>query len=66
MRITAKTVLALVAGSFVVLAARVASAQVDGCVDSPEDPTVVLGMLGLGAAAVPMVWARIKSFRNKK
>jgi len=67
MRISGKAVLTLVAVSFIVLASRSASAQgIGGCVESPEDPTIVMGMLGLGAAAVPMVWTRIKSLRRKK
>ena len=65
MRISSKAILTFIAVSFVVLTTRSAYA-LGGCVDSPEDPTVVMGMLGLGAAAAPMVWTRVKSLRNKK
>ena len=34
-------------------------------VHSPEDPSVVLGLLAAGAAALPIVRARIKSRRSK-
>jgi XrtJ-associated TM-motif-TM protein len=42
------------------MAAGIAWAQ-DGCVDSPENPTVVLGLLGAAAAGLPWLKARIAS-----
>jgi hypothetical protein len=40
------------------------SFALDGCVDSPENPTLVLGLIGLAAAITP--WANKKIQRNKK
>ena len=37
---------------------------IGGCVDSPEDPTVVMAALGITAAAVPFVWSRIRNHRR--
>jgi XrtJ-associated TM-motif-TM protein len=51
-----------------VLMAGIACAHADttgGCADSPENPTVVLTLLGLAAAAVPKVRARIRKFRGE-
>lgn len=47
--------------------AGMACAQADttgGCVDSPENPTVVLVMLGLAAAAVPRLRAGLRRLRK--
>ena len=45
---------------------RAAFGFIGGCVDSPEDPTIVMAGLGIGAAAVPFAWSRIRARRRKK
>lgn len=50
------------AGVFVAMTGA-AHAQVDGCVDSPENPTAVLGLLGAASAGVP--WLRAKWLSRK-
>jgi XrtJ-associated TM-motif-TM protein len=45
------------------LAAGTAVASAD-CTDSPENPTVVLGLLGAASAAVPWLRARWQSRRR--
>lgn len=48
------------------LAAISAHAQVlDGCVNSPENPTLALGMIGLVAAVVPLVKNKAKQRRQR-
>jgi XrtJ-associated TM-motif-TM protein len=42
-----------------------AYAQLNGCVDSPENPTVVLALIGAAAAAFPLARSYLKS-RNQK
>jgi len=42
---------------------KAAFGQITGCVDSPEDPTVVMAGLGIAAAAVPFAWSK---FRNRR
>ena len=61
-----KSAFLLIAASLFVLTARSAFAQISGCVDSPEDPTVVLAVLGGGAAAVQFVWSRFRARRRQK
>ncbi len=39
--------------------------QVGGCVDSPEDPSAVLVLLGVGAVAFPALKARITKRKHK-
>ena len=56
----------LIAVSLFALAGRSAFAFIGGCTDSPEDPTVVMALLGAGAAAVPLVWSRMRQRRNTK
>ena len=56
----------LLAAFFAMLTTRSAFGFIGGCVDSPEDPTAVMAMLGLGAAAVPIVWSRVRSRRKTK
>jgi hypothetical protein len=41
-------------------------ANLGGCVDSPENPTVVLGLLGAAAAGLPWVKAQIAARRGKR
>jgi XrtJ-associated TM-motif-TM protein len=36
-----------------------------GCVDSPEDPTIVLGLVGSAAALFSIVRGRLKARRNR-
>jgi XrtJ-associated TM-motif-TM protein len=48
--------------------AAIACAQADstgGCADSPENPTVVLVMVGAAAAAAPRLRARLRKLRHK-
>jgi XrtJ-associated TM-motif-TM protein len=35
-----------------------------GCDDSPEDPTVMLALVGGAGALATMAWARVKARRN--
>ncbi len=35
-----------------------------GCDDSPEDPTIVLALVGSAGAFAAMTWARVKARRN--
>ncbi|MFI4978724.1 MAG: PExPT-CTERM protein [Nevskiales bacterium] len=37
-----------------------------GCVDSPENPSVVLGLLGGGAACLPWLRARLRTRLSKR
>jgi XrtJ-associated TM-motif-TM protein len=37
-----------------------------GCVNSPENPTVVLGLIGIAGALVIPVKNRLDSFRRRK
>jgi XrtJ-associated TM-motif-TM protein len=48
--------IALQLGLWLASASCVWAETIDGCVDSPENPTVVLGLLGSGVAAYP--WLR--------
>ena len=43
------------------VATESAFGQITGCVDSPEDPTVVMAVLGIAAASVPFAWSRIRN-----
>jgi XrtJ-associated TM-motif-TM protein len=43
---------------------KTAYGQISGCVDSPEDPTLVMAVLGITAAAVPFAWSKIRSHRR--
>ena len=59
-----KSALSLIAASVLLLTGRTAFGQITGCVDSPEDPTVVMAVLGGGAAAVQFAWSRFRSRKN--
>jgi XrtJ-associated TM-motif-TM protein len=39
---------------------------IGGCTDSPEDPTIVLAILGCGAIGFPALWARMRHRRQSK
>ena len=54
----------LFAGMAVMLAALPVYAQ-GGCVNSPENPTVVLALVGSAGAFVASARARFKARRNK-
>jgi XrtJ-associated TM-motif-TM protein len=58
----------LLGKSFAVLAWLVAATGVavaqGGCEDSPENPTVVLGLLGAASAGIPWIRARWLSRRH--
>ena len=41
-------------------------ANLGGCVDSPENPTVLLGLLAAAAAGMPWLKAQIASRRGKR
>ncbi|MDB5974741.1 MAG: hypothetical protein JWR07_1501 [Nevskia sp.] len=43
-----------------------ALADLGGCVDSPENPTAVLGLLGAAAAGMPWVKAKLAARRGKR
>jgi len=53
--------LIFVSVSMFFLATKSAFAFLSGCVDSPEDPTVVLALLGCGAVAIPAIRAKFRS-----
>jgi XrtJ-associated TM-motif-TM protein len=57
MRLSVFFGLALLAGNVL--------AQESGCVDSPENPTVVLGLLGGAAASVSWLRAKLGARRSK-
>jgi XrtJ-associated TM-motif-TM protein len=40
-------------------------AQTQGCADSPENPTAILGLLGIGAAGVPWLRGQLSRLRNR-
>jgi hypothetical protein len=62
-----RTLSLLIAVSLFAIGGRSAFAFLGGgCVDSPEDPTVVMALLGAGAAAIPFVWSRMRPRRNTK
>jgi len=42
-----------------------AQQTIDGCVDSPENPTLVLGLLGGGIAAYPWLRRRAKALLRR-
>jgi XrtJ-associated TM-motif-TM protein len=42
-----------------------ASAQ-NGCIDSPENPTALLVLVGAAAAVMPTLRARVKRFRTNR
>ena len=46
------------------LTAKAAFGQIGGCVDSPEDPTVVMAALGIAAAFIPRAWSNIRKHRR--
>jgi len=48
------------------LTTKAAFGFIGGCVDSPEDPTAVLAVLGCGAAAIPILRSRIRARRRTK
>jgi XrtJ-associated TM-motif-TM protein len=56
----------VIAASFFALTTKSAFAQVSGCVDSPEDPTVVMALLGGAAALTPLVWSKVRARRRHK
>jgi XrtJ-associated TM-motif-TM protein len=60
------TPILLIAASFFALATKSAFALIGGCVASPEDPTVVMALLGGGAAVIPLVWSRVRARRRQK
>jgi XrtJ-associated TM-motif-TM protein len=37
-----------------------------GCVDSPEDPTAILAILGCGAAAIPILRSKMQARKRIK
>lgn len=46
--------------------ARVLFAQISGCVDSPEDPTIFMALIGVCAAAAPKLGSRIRSLLRSR
>lgn len=56
----------LIAASFFALTTKSAFALIGGCVDSPEDPTVVMALLGGAAVITPLVWSRVRARRRQK
>lgn len=51
-------------GALLMASAGMAWAQ-GGCVDSPENPTLVLGLLGAGAAGLPWLKAQVAARRKR-
>lgn len=60
-----KTSLLLAAAAIMLAFSISANAQV-GCVNSPENPTVVLGLVGSAGAFLASARARFKARRNAK
>lgn len=54
----------ILAAGVLVATTGAAYAQGGGCVDSPENPTAVLGLLGAASASVPWLRARWQSRRS--
>lgn len=64
MREISKLLLAFAAVlSLMLLTTTAFAGSLGGCVDSPENPTLLLGLLGGGAASVPWLRARFKQRR---
>jgi len=62
-----KKLILLATVALALIVARPAHAQLGGCADSPENPTLVLAGLASGAFAVTTVRNRIRARRfNKK
>jgi XrtJ-associated TM-motif-TM protein len=57
-----KTLLAL--GFALIFAVALPLRAQTGCDDSPEDPTVMLALVGGAGALATMAWARVKARRN--
>jgi XrtJ-associated TM-motif-TM protein len=58
--------LLLIAVTVFVLSSKAAFGLIGGCVDSPEDPTAILAVLGCGAAAIPIVRSRMRARKSGK
>jgi len=46
------------------LTPKAALGQISGCVDSPEDPTIIMAALGIAAASIPLAWSKIRNHRG--
>ena len=58
--------LAVVLGAFLASTGAALADGPGGCVDSPENPTVILGLLGGAAAGLPWLKAQILSRRKAR
>ncbi|WP_158790971.1 PExPT-CTERM protein [Granulicella sp. L60] len=59
-----KTILSLAAVALFLFVALPLHAQVDGCTDSPENPTAILAVVGSAGAFFVSARARIKARSN--
>jgi XrtJ-associated TM-motif-TM protein len=59
-----KTILSLAVVALFLFVALPLHAQVDGCTDSPENPTAILAVVGSAGAFFVSARARIKARRN--
>jgi len=57
--------IALQVGLWAASASCVWAETIDGCVDSPENPTLVLGLLGGGIAAYPWLKRRARALLRR-
>lgn len=55
---------ALAFGFALLLAAALPLRAQTGCTDSPEDPTIVLALVGSAGAMAAVAWTRMKARRN--
>jgi XrtJ-associated TM-motif-TM protein len=58
--------LLLTAVALFALTTKAAFGYIGGCVDSPEDPTAVLAVLGCSAAAIPILRSRIRARKRNR
>ena len=40
--------------------------SLDGCINSPENPTLILGMIGLSGAITPWICSRLRRHRQRR
>lgn len=61
-----RTQLARLAVALTALSATPAFAQMGGCVNSPENPTLILGLLGGAAAATPWLRGKLSEWKRRR
>jgi XrtJ-associated TM-motif-TM protein len=61
-----RTQLARLAVALVALSATPAFAQINGCANSPENPTCILGLLAGAAAATPWLRGKLSEWKRRR